>query len=681
MEKGKFHDINRDNLVALFEGGDKYTRALGFELEHILLRKKTHAPVTYDEPNGVRDVLEHLSVFYDECHYENDNLVGLSREGAAVTIEPAAQLELSAGPFHTVFEIEAAYLRFRDELDPILDEFDIETPMLGYNPSACAKDLPIVPKFRYDCMTRFLGAQAYEGLCMMRGTASLQISIDYRNEGDALRKLRIAEAITPILALICDNAPIFEGAEREANMVRTAIWSAMNQDRVGTVPGSLHPAFTFADYADYILSREAILVPDETDPNGWRFVGAQTFDEIYADREMTHAELEHALSMVWPDARLKNFVEIRPADAMPLEYCLAYAVLIRALFYSDRNLDVLEALLSSVGEEHVREAKEALREKGYGAEIYGRPVDFWADLLIVLAYGALEPGEWIYLEPIASMVKYRFTLAEIWPRLMEKRTMMPAGSPVAPVIGVVPRYDFEWTGLAISDGYLSGLLETGAVPIVLPTTSDPAHIERLVAACDGFLIPGGQDIDPARYGARRKPHTHRSATSRDSMEQALVKAALAADKPILGICRGMQSLNVALGGTLHQDIKAARPDASLQHVQGRPFDMPAHMVEIVEGSLLEQCVGATRLGVNTIHHQSVDKLGEGLVVNAISPDDGIIEGIEMPGARFVIGVQWHPEHMWRLRPHSKRLFKALVDAAIAARSQSESGPRTSPEAH
>lgn len=165
------------------------------------------------------------------------------------------------------------------------------------------------------------------------------------------------------------------------------------------------------------------------------------------------------------------------------------------------------------------------------------------------------------------------------------------------------------------------------------------------------------------------------------MEQALVKAALAADKPILGICRGMQSLNVALGGTLHQDIKAARPDASLQHVQGRPFDMPAHMVEIVEGSLLEQCVGATRLGVNTIHHQSVDKLGEGLVVNAISPDDGIIEGIEMPGARFVIGVQWHPEHMWRLRPHSKRLFKALVDAAIAARSQSESGPRTSPEAH
>jgi len=146
------------------------------------------------------------------------------------------------------------------------------------------------------------------------------------------------------------------------------------------------------------------------------------------------------------------------------------------------------------------------------------------------------------------------------------------------------------------------------------------------------------------------------------MEQALIRAAVAADKPILGICRGMQSLNVALGGTLHQDILAEYPDQGLVHVQKRPFDMPAHMVEVVEGSKLESLVGATRLGVNTIHHQSIAKLGEGLVVSAVSPDDGIIEGIEMPDAHFVVGVQWHPEHMWRRRPHSKRIFRALVEA-------------------
>ena len=126
---------------------------------------------------------------------------------------------------------------------------------------------------------------------------------------------------------------------------------------------------------------------------------------------------------------------------------------------------------------------------------------------------------------------------------------------------------------------------------------------------------------------------------------------------------GSIALNVALGGTLHQDIRSGVSEDALQHVQGRPFDMPAHMVDVVEGSRLESIVEAPRLGVNTIHHQSVDELGEGLVVNAVSPDDGIIEGIELPGDLFVVGVQWHPEHMWRTRPHSKRLFRAFVDAA------------------
>ncbi len=661
--QSRFHDVNRDKMVTFFEKGDKFTQTLGFELEHVILRAGTGAPVAYSEPGGVRDVLTKLAAKYDRALYDGDDIIGCESPREVVTIEPAGQIEVSLGPCDSVFDVERLYLGFRDKLDPILEEFGLETPMLGYNPSAKASDLELIPKFRYKCMTEFLGAQAYEGICMMRGTASLQVSIDFRDEADATRKLRIAEILTPILALICDNSPVFEGEERTRNLVRTAIWAGMNQDRVGTVPGSLSPAFTFSDYADYILSREAILIPDANEPGGWRYVANKTFDELYADREMTKAEIEHALSMVWPDTRLKNFIEIRPADAMPLEYALAYVVLIRALFYSDRNLDVLESLLADVSEEDVACAKDALMEKGYGAEIYGRPAEFWADLLMVLASGNLDAGEWSYLEPLASMVRYRTTLADIWPRLMEKRAMELTGTSEAPVIGVVPRYDFEWTGLAIGDGYLSGLLEAGAIPIVLPATHDPVAIERLIAACDGFLVPGGQDIDPGRYGKRRKPHTHRSATARDQMEDALIRAAIAADKPLLGVCRGMQSLNVALGGTLHQDIHAEHSPDSLAHVQGRPFDMPAHMVDVVEGSLLAACVGAPRLGVNTIHHQSIAELGRGLIVSAISPDDGVIEGIELPGKRFVVGVQWHPEHMWRTRPHSRRLFSAFVEAA------------------
>ena len=657
--------LNRENIVKYFRDSCKSDQTLGFELEHVLLHEDGR-PVSYSEPGGVRDVLTRLAPSYKKVFYEDGNIVSVARSYEVVTIEPAGQIEVSLGPYRSVVEMEKAYLAFRNSLDPILEEFGLMTPMLGYNPSSCARDLELVPKYRYACMTDFLGAQAYEGICMMRGTASLQISVDYENEVDAMRKMRIAEAISPVLALICDNSPMFEGEERTANMVRTRIWSGMKPDRTGTVPGSLKPGFAFSDYADYIMTREAILAPEE-DGEGWRSVGARTFDELYAQREMSQHDIEHALSMVWPDVRLKSFLEIRPADAMPIEYSLAYTVLVRALFYSKRNLGVLESLLFNVGEAEIVHAKAALMEKGYGAEIYSRPVEFWADLLVVLASGSLQPDEAVYLEPIASMVKHRFTLASIWSRLMEKRNDMPAGSSSAPIIGVVPRYEFEWTGLAISDGYLSGLLEAGCIPIVLPETSDAAHIERIVDMCDGFLVPGGQDIDPARYGKRRESHTHRSATARDLMEQALIQAVVAADKPLLGICRGMQSLNVALGGTLHQDVMAQYPETALQHVQGRPFDMPAHMVELVEGSLLASCVGATRLGVNTIHHQSVAELGEGLVVNAVSPDDGVIEGLEMPGKRFIVGVQWHPEHMWRNRPHSKRLFRALVEAAAATR--------------
>ncbi|MBO4352119.1 MAG: glutamate--cysteine ligase, partial [Eggerthellaceae bacterium] len=337
--KTKFHDINRKNLVAYFEKGDKYTRSLGFELEHIILHAGSGEKVSYSEPGGIRDVLIKLSEKYDRVLYDGEDIIGCESPQEVITIEPAGQIEVSLGPCMSVFEVERIYLGFRSKLDPILEEFGLVTPMLGYNPSAKVDDLELIPKYRYQCMTKFLGAQAHEGLCMMRGTASLQVSIDFRHEADALRKLRIAEIIAPILSLICDNSPVYEAEERTFKLVRTAVWAGMKQDRVGTVPGSLSKDFSFADYADYILSREAILVPDADAAEGWRYVANQTFDEIYADREMTKAEIEHALSMVWPDARLKNFVEIRPADAMPLEYSLAYVVLVRALFYNDRNLD------------------------------------------------------------------------------------------------------------------------------------------------------------------------------------------------------------------------------------------------------------------------------------------------------------------------------------------------------
>lgn len=407
-----YQKLNREKLVSYFEAGCKEQQTLGFELEHILLHRGTNTPVSYTEPGGVHDILERMAPAYREVLYDGDDIIGMVRCRETVSIEPAGQLEISAGPYKSVADVEKGYAAFREVLYPLLEEFNLYTPHVGYNPSSCARDLELVPKRRYECMTEFLGAQAYSSICMMRGTTSLQISVDYKSEEDACRKLRVAQKLAPILALMCDNVAVFEGKPVEGYLARTGVWSGMKQDRVGTIPHSLDPSFGFADYADYIMTREAILVPDVDEPGGWRYVADTTFDELYKDREMTDAELEHALSMVWPDARFKYFVEIRPADAMPPEYCFAFTALIYALFYSQPGLARLDEELANVDEDDVHQAKDSLMADGYDAVVYGKPATYWTDLVIELASDAASEEDLAYMKPLIVLAESRQTLAK-----------------------------------------------------------------------------------------------------------------------------------------------------------------------------------------------------------------------------------------------------------------------------
>lgn len=406
------HEINRKNLVSFFEAGCKEKQSLGFELEHILLHKDTNKPVSYTEPGGVHDILERLKPHYRDASYDDGHIIGLTRRRETITIEPAGQLEISAGPYETVTAIEHAYTDFRALLDPILDDFGVYTPFYGYNPSAKAQDLTLVPKRRYECMTEFLGAQSYSGLCMMRGTASLQISVDYANEQEAIMKLRLGQKFTPLLALMSDNSPIFETKPVEGHMARTGVWAGMWQDRVGTIPGSLSQTYSFEDYADYILSREAILVPCATSTGGWEYVANQTFDSIYHDQEMNPQELEHALSMVWPDARLKDFVEIRPADALPPQYAFAYTALIHALFYNNDALTHLDTMLAEYGEDDIAQAKQNLMAHGYDGRVYGNTAAWWTRYLIDLAQDGASAEDIHYMEPLAKLVQEQRTPKE-----------------------------------------------------------------------------------------------------------------------------------------------------------------------------------------------------------------------------------------------------------------------------
>ncbi|MDP6461670.1 MAG: gamma-glutamyl-gamma-aminobutyrate hydrolase family protein [Gemmatimonadota bacterium] len=211
--------------------------------------------------------------------------------------------------------------------------------------------------------------------------------------------------------------------------------------------------------------------------------------------------------------------------------------------------------------------------------------------------------------------------------------------------------------------YGERISDAGGLPLMIPPLADTALVPDLVAALDGVLIVGGEDIDPRRYGGEPDAAHIPLAPGREDFDFALADALLAGDLPCLGICYGCQLLTVASGGSLIQDIPTQIPDA-LEHGGAWP-DLPEHEVTLVPGTRLFGLLGdeEATTTVNSSHHQSPDRLGGGMVVAAIAPD-GVIEAVELPGKRFLAGVQWHPELMPDRRLPS-RLFEGFVEAADA----------------
>lgn len=218
----------------------------------------------------------------------------------------------------------------------------------------------------------------------------------------------------------------------------------------------------------------------------------------------------------------------------------------------------------------------------------------------------------------------------------------------------------------VNASYLNAVQQAGGVPVPLAPQHDAKARATLRTLLDGVLLTGGGDVDPARFGESPHPTVSDVSPARDALELELTHWALEHGRPLLAICRGLQVLNVALGGSLHQDI-ASEPGSPLDHsqkaLQQTHRSRPVHHVKVQEGSRLAQILGALELDVNSFHHQALRTLGRGLTPVAWSPD-GIVEGAEMPdGGRFVVGVQWHPEDLVDHDAAARNLFAALVDEA------------------
>jgi putative glutamine amidotransferase len=242
---------------------------------------------------------------------------------------------------------------------------------------------------------------------------------------------------------------------------------------------------------------------------------------------------------------------------------------------------------------------------------------------------------------------------------------IPVAMPRHPLVAVTAttRLDDGVARVRLSTAYLHAVEAAGLTPVVIPPLASDADAAAILDVAAGLLLTGGEDVDPARYGAAPHPRLGNVHANRDATELALVDAARERRLPTLAICRGIQVLNVALGGTLIQDIPSERP-STIDHDRDGPRQTRTHDVRMTPDSRLREIIGRDQILVNSFHHQAIDAVAPGLAVTAVAPD-GVIEAVELSRDNpwWVIGIQWHPEDLVETKePWDKALFAAFARA-------------------
>ena len=343
----------------------------GFELEHFIIDGATRRNINYAQPGGAAQLLGALAPRFPERYAESGHLLGLSDGEMSLSLEPGAQLEVSIAPKAGIAETKAVYRRFRKLVDPLLLKHGHRLEQCGYLPASSIQDIELIPKERYRRMDEHFKQTGSMGANMMRGTAACHVSIDYASEADFLEKYRCAWLLGPVLAYISSNTPVFEGRPNRNTLLRSKIWRNVDPARCA-LPGVFDESFGFEAYARFVLRAPEILRPG----NGEDPVA------LY-------------LSLVFPEVRLRQYIEIRAADSMPEAKAFAYMALVKGVF---ADMPRLKALLSGFEWSHsaILSAQSNIMKDGKRAIVYGRPLTRMIDELMDLARHTLG-GEKSYL--------------------------------------------------------------------------------------------------------------------------------------------------------------------------------------------------------------------------------------------------------------------------------------------
>lgn len=395
-------------IIKYFKNSEKREEdfKIGVEFEHFIINKKTLEAISYYEKGGIEDTLKELLNKGWNGHFEGEYLLGLNKNGANITLEPGGQLEISIEPNEKIKNIESRYIEFLEEIIPILENKDQFLICIGYQPESKIQDIPFIPKERYKYMSEYFTKRGKYAHNMMKGTASMQVAIDYKSEKDYIKKFKLANFLSPILSLMFDNTPFFEGKKSSNHCVRVDIWENCDSDRCSIVKNTLNSDFGYKTYANYILNFPPIFIDYG---NEVKYTDDKKYKELFDNENYTIKELEHVFTMAFPDVRTKNFIEIRMVDSIPYPLNLSFIALIKGLFYNEENLNLLYNQCIEFNDKDIKTNKKEIIKSGIDSFVYGLDVFTFERKLIDLAKKSLNEEEKKYLLPLESMFKKRKT--------------------------------------------------------------------------------------------------------------------------------------------------------------------------------------------------------------------------------------------------------------------------------
>lgn len=399
-------------IVDYFKKGEKNSVdfRIGSEFEHFIIDKDTFRTINYYEKDGVEDTLRKLILKGWEIEGSDIHVMSLIKKRTTITLEPGAQIELSIKPHIEIELIEKEYLSFLSDIIPILEEKNQALISIGYHPKSRIENIPFIPKKRYEYMSKYFESKGKYAINMMKGTCSTQVTLDYSCEEDYIKKFRVANVLSTLVATMFDNSPFFEGERYEYNALRNDIWQNCDNDRCGVIKECLNKEFGYLQYADYILNNKPILIKEN---DKFKFTDNALVKDLFNPYNYSIEDLEHILTMVFPDVRTKKFIEIRMTDSVPYPYNMSIIALWKGLLYDEENLNELYDYLIHISNSDIEKSKVDIINKKFNTNLKNINLYELGIKIINMAKSGLNDNEKKYITPLEDMFSKKMSPLDI----------------------------------------------------------------------------------------------------------------------------------------------------------------------------------------------------------------------------------------------------------------------------